>query len=197
MMGDSSNETVTTNVKESWRPKLHARWTPAEDEFLKHAIQTCGTRDWHMVADRLEGRNARQCRERWENYLRGDLKHEQWTLEEDRLLLQKHRELNGRWVEIAKVFENRTDSMVKNRFNLLRRHHKKRLEIMAGRDAVVFQLLYLRESMTAGSDTSRPPALPTPIVKPQAVHPPDELDLRSDDWPDLEFTATFLDSEWG
>jgi hypothetical protein len=67
----------------------------------------------------MPGRNARQREERWLNYLKPTLNTTSWTLEEDTLLIEKQREYGSRWAQFAKFFPNRTDGMVKNRFNQL------------------------------------------------------------------------------
>jgi hypothetical protein len=49
----------------------------------------------------------------------------EWTLEEDALLIEKQCQLGCKWVKIARFFPNRTDAMIKNRFNLLLRQSQK------------------------------------------------------------------------
>jgi hypothetical protein len=78
-----------------------------------------------MIAEFVEGKNERQCRERWFNYLSPFLNTEPWTSDPDALLLQKQTEFGNKWVKIARFFPNRTDAMVKNRFGLLQRKAKK------------------------------------------------------------------------
>jgi hypothetical protein len=49
------------------------------------------------------------------------LRLDDWNVAEDRLLLAKHREFGGRWIRMAEFFPNRTDTMLKNRFQMLMR----------------------------------------------------------------------------
>jgi hypothetical protein len=108
----------------------HLKWTKDEDSMLEHLVALEGTRDWATISEQMTGRNPRQCKERWENYLRRDLRHTDWTSEEDRLLFRKYEEFGPKWVHIARFFPNRTDSMVKTRFNLIKRHEHKRIEML-------------------------------------------------------------------
>jgi hypothetical protein len=41
------------------------RWTPEEDAVLRSAVEELGEKQWGLVADRLDGRSCRECRERW------------------------------------------------------------------------------------------------------------------------------------
>jgi hypothetical protein len=94
-------------------------------------MKTYGADDWVAVASAVGGKTVRQCKERWWNYLAPELNSGDWTLEDDQLLLQKFRELGNKWVRIAKCFPNRTDTMVKNRFNKLQRKERKSRDLWA------------------------------------------------------------------
>lgn len=117
---------VNPVVKEK-RPmfKPHAKFSPCDDDRLRHIVEVLGDEDWNLIAQYMQYRNPRQCRERWQNYLCPSLNRSPWTDEEDRLLLQKQKELGSRWVQIATFFRNRTDAMVKNRFHVLKRRESK------------------------------------------------------------------------
>jgi hypothetical protein len=101
--------------------KPHSKFTEEEDRMLRHLVSACGTQDWNVIAGQIGSKSARQCKERWANYLRPDLRLAPWTREEDSLLLEKYRELGPRWVTISTFFSDRTDGMLKNRFNRIRR----------------------------------------------------------------------------
>ena len=105
-------------------PKMHrvrCKFTKQEDTLLVNIVNELGTRDWEAIANRIPNRNARQCRERYTNYLAPNLSHDPWTPEEDSLLEQKLKELGAKWVNISKYFKNRTDTMLKNRWLVLSR----------------------------------------------------------------------------
>jgi hypothetical protein len=105
--------------------KPHVKFSPAEDKKLRSLVDSIDNVGWNAVADEMDGKNPRQCRERWINYLAPNLKTEPWTADEDSLLMDKYCELGGRWVQITHFFPNRTDCMVKNRFNKLWRRGRK------------------------------------------------------------------------
>ena len=87
-----------------------------EDNLLRRLVNEHGTTNWRFIADNMAGRNARQCRDRWKNYLMPGIKNAPWTPEEDQLLEEKYAALGSQWSRIAKFFPNRTDINVKNRW---------------------------------------------------------------------------------
>jgi hypothetical protein len=84
-----------------------------------------GTGDWWRVARHIPGRNARQCRERWENYLCPSIRNAPWTPEEEQLLLQKYSEIGPMWKQIASFFSARTAINVKSRWRLIQRRMRR------------------------------------------------------------------------
>jgi hypothetical protein len=97
------------------------KFTTSEDTQLRSLVGLFGSQDSDAISLRLPGRSARQCKERCSNYLKPTLNTAPWTLEEDKLLIEKQQEYGNRWAQIAKFFPNPTDGMIKNRFNRLQR----------------------------------------------------------------------------
>jgi hypothetical protein len=92
-----------------------------EDGLLLEAVSKYGTADWNLIAGAIPGRNARQCRERWNNYVNPDLTKQEWTEAEDELLMRKCRELGRKWYIIAGFFQGRAKNSIRNRYFTLQR----------------------------------------------------------------------------
>jgi hypothetical protein len=100
----------------SRRHRYHARFTPEEDEQLRHLVQEHGASSWPIVADARKRRTVRQCRDRWTHYLSSGGGAAPWTPEDDALLLQTIDEIGLKWVRLANFLSNRTDLEVKKRW---------------------------------------------------------------------------------
>jgi hypothetical protein len=106
--------------------KRHPRSTfRADEDFrLRQLVARLGE-SWTEVAAHMEDRNARQCKERWMNYLSPSILKRSWTDEEDELLLQQVIVNGPVWVEMTKYFPGRTDAHLKNRYLVLMRRARK------------------------------------------------------------------------
>jgi hypothetical protein len=88
-----------------------------EDSKLNSLVGSLGINDWVRIALEMNGRSARQCRERWQNYLRPDINRTEWTKEEEELMVAKYTEFGPCWRRIAQFLESRTDIDIKNCWN--------------------------------------------------------------------------------
>lgn len=102
------------------------KFTEQEDALLVKLVESSEIRNWVKIAEQMNGRTARQCRERYDGYLAPHVIKRDWTEEEDKLLLQKYAELGSKWATIATFFLGRTNTNVKNRYNLLCRNASKK-----------------------------------------------------------------------
>jgi hypothetical protein len=112
-----------TRTKPIYRP--HAKFSHAEDVQLCNLVREHGLNNWRLIARFMSGRNSRQCRERWLNYLNPGRNIQPWTAAEDSLLEEKYREMGPRWMLMVPFFQNRTDGMIKNRYQVLKRKAQK------------------------------------------------------------------------
>jgi hypothetical protein len=91
-------------------------FTPEEDAALMSLVRDSPEISWEQISMSMCGRSARQCRERYVNYLSPNIRTGQWTASEDLLLVEKVNQMGHRWATIGQCFGGRTESDVKNRW---------------------------------------------------------------------------------
>ena len=89
---------------------------PCEDAVLFQVMRANPGISWKNVAFYLPGRTARQCRDRWVNYLNPDITFRSWTERDDEILQEKFAEYGPKWSKILNHFPNRSYNDLKNRF---------------------------------------------------------------------------------
>lgn len=92
------------------------KFTKAEDAKLAMLVAEYSDNDWKTIAEHMSPRTARQCRERWTNYVNPSLSKDPWTPEEDLLLIEKHKEFGNHWKIIERYFNNRSKNNIKHRW---------------------------------------------------------------------------------
>jgi hypothetical protein len=84
---------------------VKCKFTREEDARLLFLVNTHGGLDWNQIASLMETRNARQCRERYKNYLDPNLRQDEWTVEEDELIQRKYLEFGPKWNKMARFLK--------------------------------------------------------------------------------------------
>lgn len=83
-----TNEDNNNNV--SNRSNYHFRFSAKEDEMLLQIVEKFGAKNWKLIGKLMPGRNSKQCRDRYTNYLAPEINHSEWNEEEDKLLYEKY-----------------------------------------------------------------------------------------------------------
>jgi hypothetical protein len=103
------------------RPDLiKGKWTEDEDNQLRYVVMQ-GYEHWGKVCEKMPGRTAKQCRERWANYLDPTLLKTPFTQAEDEILLALQKEHGNKWSLISRQLPGRTENAVKLRYHALMR----------------------------------------------------------------------------
>jgi len=132
----SSFSSDSPNKKKRKLPRRSRLWTPDQDARLKEIVHELGmehvkTQDfWDRVALHCE-HDARLCRHRWNNFLRPDLRKGDWTLQEEALIVDMHRQFGPCWRVMVQCFPNRTDNDLKNKWNSMRRSQERKARLKA------------------------------------------------------------------
>ncbi|GIQ84628.1 Myb-related protein B [Kipferlia bialata] len=114
---------IQTNTKRKIesRNSITGRWTNEEDALLIAAVNRHGAGNWAAIAKDVDGRTDQQCLRHWDKVLNPDIVKGRFTPEEDRSLLRAVEALGtGRWSEVARFLEGRTDKQVHLRYRTLK-----------------------------------------------------------------------------
>uniref|UniRef100_A0A0W0F5S4 Uncharacterized protein n=1 Tax=Moniliophthora roreri TaxID=221103 RepID=A0A0W0F5S4_MONRR len=95
-------------------------WTQDEDDLLLRLFSLQGPK-WSLIARQIPGRTDDACSKRYNEALNPDLKKDEWTPEEEQLLVQVHAEIgDNKWKEVGARL-NRSGLACRNRWKQLER----------------------------------------------------------------------------
>lgn len=88
----------------------HGRWTLSEDQAFEEAVHFFSAKNWQEISEYVGTRTALQCKERYELKFLNPDKYKNWTIQEDKKLLDLVDKYGGQWSKIAACeFPGRTD----------------------------------------------------------------------------------------
>lgn len=102
-----------------------SKFTEFEDEKLKQIVMSMPKVNWKIVERVMGTKTARQCRERYNNYLAPEVNTNPWTPEEEQLLIEKYKEFGPQWSKMTSFFRNRAAVSLKNQYAKLVYNGKK------------------------------------------------------------------------
>lgn len=109
-------QNLFTNDLQISAARKRQKFTPQEDDKLKYLISENGTHNWNIISQEMPGRSAKQCRDRYCNYLSAPHSNLPWRTEEDQILLSLLSVIGTKWVEISRYLPGRSGPNVKNRW---------------------------------------------------------------------------------
>ncbi len=115
-------EGALSTPEEAKKTMSRTIWNKLEDSGLLEVIKSHESENWVAIASELCKRlpdchkSAKQCRERYRNYLNPGLVTRRWAKEEKSLLLVLHHSFGTQWGHISSFFQGRSDVSLKNLF---------------------------------------------------------------------------------
>ena len=103
-------------------PQQRKKFTPEEDKTLvqwyyDHQNRGKGIGIFQGIQTKLPGRTARQCRQRFKEYLNPMVSHTPFSREELGKLVELVEKYGRRWASLQKCFPNRSPTALKNAYN--------------------------------------------------------------------------------
>ena len=112
-------------------PQKHTRkqFSVSEDHRLKELVKVYGEDNWATISRMMGQRNARQCRDRYKNYLSPNINIGPWTVDEDMKLDSLVQLYGKKWSKLVQYFPRRTEINLKCHYSMIERRKRKTLLI--------------------------------------------------------------------
>ncbi|CAD8128144.1 unnamed protein product [Paramecium sonneborni] len=91
------------------------QWSQEEDDQLMQLVQKYGKK-WSKICTVMDWRTGKQVRERYLNQLQVHINNQQWTIQEDKMIIKLYKKYGTKWSYISSFLNGRPENMVKNRF---------------------------------------------------------------------------------
>lgn len=108
------------SVEESKGGKSKVRkkpYTAEEDRLILHYVKCFGEKNWRKIAELIPGRNRKQLRDHYVNFLKNKISKREFTEKEDSVISAMVAKHGHAWKKIADKLPGRTPIMVKNRYH--------------------------------------------------------------------------------
>ena len=99
-------------------------FTKEEDDQIIELTEKYGYNQWNVISSYIKGRTAKQCRDRYSNYLVPGFFKGEWSKEEDSLLIKMYNQFGKKWSILKRFFPNRSSHSIKNRWNYFLSKHQ-------------------------------------------------------------------------
>mgnify|MGYP001196020687 CR=1 FL=1 len=122
---DSENVTKRTKSKKKCKINSPCQWTMQEDQQLIELVATKDNKNisWSIIGKAIGSRSGKQCRERYVNHLDPSINKDEWSFEEDFILIKCQNLFGNKWAMFSKQFLiGRTDNSIKNRYHCISRN---------------------------------------------------------------------------
>jgi hypothetical protein len=86
---------------------------------LNEIVRLYNAKNWKIIAQKISEkiskvRTAKQCRERWNNYLKLNARHCEWTDSEIDLFFELQSSIGNKWSKISAFFPTKSKNSIKN-----------------------------------------------------------------------------------
>jgi hypothetical protein len=96
---------------------LKARWSPEEDELLRHLLHSGDRANWTELTPQFPGKTAQQIAERWSKVVDPALIKGSWTRDEDEVIIDfVTRFGNKNWTKLADLLPGRIGKQCRERW---------------------------------------------------------------------------------